>query len=86
VAVLVINTDSKAPHSLMLPAASVRYTLDAASLLDASVRLNGSTLTLGAGDELPPVAGAPASPGMMTFQQATIIFLAIPEAGNNACR
>ena len=35
VALLVINTDRNAPHALMLPTASVRYTLDAASLLDA---------------------------------------------------
>ena len=46
VVLLVINTDREAPHSLMLPAASVRYTLDAASLLDTAVRLNGSTLAL----------------------------------------
>jgi heparanase 1 len=86
VALLVINTERNAPHSLILPTASVRYTLDAASLRDASVRINGSTLALGAGDELPPIAGAPATAKMMTFEQATITFLAIPEAGNNACR
>jgi heparanase len=86
VALLVINADRNAPHSLMLPTASVRYTLDAASLLDAGVRLNGSTLALGTGDELPPIVGAPATADSMTFERATITFLAIPEAGNNACR
>ena len=86
VSLLVINTDRDAPQSLMLPMASVRYTLDAAGLLDADVRLNGTTLVLGPEDELPPLAGAPATAGTMTFAPATITFLAIPHAGNNACR
>jgi hypothetical protein len=86
VSLLVINTDRNAPHSLMLPTASVRYTLDAARLRDADVRLNGTTLALDAGDELPPIAGAPAPANIVTFGQATITFLAIPAAGNNACR
>jgi glycosyl hydrolase family 79 len=86
VSLLVINTDRDAPHALMLPTASVRYTLEAASLLDTDVRLNGSTLALGPGGELPPLAGAPATASTMTFAPATITFLAIPHAGNNACR
>jgi heparanase len=86
VALLVINTDHQAPHVLMLPAASLRYTLDAVDLLDEHVRLNGSALALGAGDELPPIEGAPTSANTLTFEQATITFLAIPDAGNDACR
>jgi hypothetical protein len=81
-----INIDRNAPQSLMLPMASVRYTLDAAGLLDADIRLNGTTLVLGPEDELPPLAGAPATASTMTFAPATITFLAIPHAGNNACR
>jgi hypothetical protein len=86
VSLLVLNTDRDAPQSLMLPMASVRYTLDAAGLLDADIRLNGTTLVLGPEDELPPLAGAPATASTMTFAPATIMFLAIPHAGNNACR
>jgi heparanase 1 len=86
VALLVINTDRIASHSLMLPTASVRYTLHAASLLDADVRLNGNTLALGTGDEIPAIAGAPTPADTLMFQPATITFLAIPGAGNNACR
>ncbi len=52
-ALLAINTDRDAPHALTLAAASVRYTLDAANLLDERVRLNGTPLALSAGDELP---------------------------------
>ena len=86
VALLVINTDRKAPRSLMLPGASVRYTLDAASLLDTDIRLNGSTLTLGPAGELPPIVCVPTTDDTVTFEQTSISFLAIPAAGNNACR
>jgi hypothetical protein len=86
VSVLVINTDRTASHALMLPMASVRYTLDAASLQDADVRLNGSTLALAAGDELPPIAGTPMAADTIAFKPETITFLAIPAAGNDACR
>jgi hypothetical protein len=86
VALLVINTDRGTPHALMLPTASVRYTLDAANLLDERVRLNGHPLVLSAGGELPTIAGAPAAADRVTFAPATITFLAIAEAGNEACR
>jgi heparanase len=86
VALLVINADPNAPHALMLPTASVRYTLNAASLLDADVRLNGSTLALGARNELPVIAGAPTTADTVTFEPATITFLAIATAANSACR
>ena len=81
-----INTDRDEPHALMLPAASMLYTLDAENPLDVSVRLNGNTLALGAGDKLPSIAGVPMPAGPLSSQQATISFVAIPEAGNNACR
>ena len=86
VALLVINTDRNASHTLMLTAASLRYTLDAADLLDQRVRLNGNTLALGTSDELPPITGVPATADRMTFEPATIAFLVLPEAANNACR
>ncbi len=85
VALLVINTDRNAPHSLKIANASERYTLDAASLQDATVRLNGNTLTLGSDDRVPHLAGAPASAGMLTMAPATITFLAVPAAANAAC-
>ena len=87
VALLVINTDRDAAHALMIPMASLRYTLDAADLGDRQVRLNGRILSLGAEDELPTLAGMPATANTtMTFGPATISFLAIPGAGNEACR
>jgi hypothetical protein len=86
VTLLVINTNRDAPRLLMLPYASERFTLDAAGLRDTTVRLNGTTLALGAGDELPPIVGAPTTANTVTFNPTTITFLAVPAAGNNACR
>jgi hypothetical protein len=86
VTLLVINTNRNAPFSLRLPDASERFTLDSAGLQDTTVRLNGTTLAMDAGDELPTITGAPATAGDVTFEQATITFLTIPDAANNACR
>jgi hypothetical protein len=86
VTLLVINANRDVPRSLTLPNASERFTLDAASLRDTTVRLNGTTLALDAGEELPPITGASTIAGNVTFEQATITFLAILGAGNNACR
>jgi len=86
VTLLVINTDRDMPHALVLPIASMLYTLDAVNALDARVRVNGKTLALGAGDKLPAIPGAPTPAGPVTFAGATISFLAIPDAANKACR
>ena len=86
VALLVINTDREAPHSLKMANASERFTLDAENLPDATVRLNGNTLTLGPDDRVPRMTGVPASAGILTMAPATITFLAAPEAANAACR
>ena len=86
VALLVINPDRNAAHVLMLPAASVRYTLEAAHLLDDQVRLNGQPLALSADGELPAVTGEVTAADTMSFAPASITFLAVPAAGNSACR
>ena len=87
VALLVINTDRNAPHALTLPVpprSATRWTPQTCWM--SSVRLNGQPLALGADDELPAIAGVPTAAGTLTFAPATITFLAIPEAGNKACR
>jgi heparanase 1 len=86
VSLLVINNDRGAPHALMLPLASMRYTLDAADVSATEVRLNGRALKLGAGDRLPSMEGDPTEAGISTFAPATITFLAMPRAANRACR
>jgi Glycosyl hydrolase family 79, N-terminal domain len=85
VTLLVINTSRDTPRSLALPDASERYTLDAASLQDATVRLNGNALALSARADLPRIMGAPTMAGTLAFAPATITFLTTPAAGNNAC-
>jgi len=86
VAILVINTDQATPQSLDLPAQSDRYTLTAQHLEDARVQLNGHELTLGVEDAIPQLAGVSAAAGHITFEQATITFLAVPNANNASCR
>jgi hypothetical protein len=85
VALLAINTDRNATHSLKMAEASERYTIDAANLQNATVRLNGDTLTLGPDDHVPRMTGVRASAGTLTMAPATITFLAVPEAANAAC-
>jgi heparanase 1 len=86
VALLVINTDRNAPHALVLPTASTLYVLDAVNAMDTRVRVNGTSLALGAGDTLPSIPGASTPAGPVTFAPATITFVVIPGAENNACR
>ena len=86
VTLLVINTDLVSSQALTLPTASKRYTLDAATLQDAVVRLNGNLLALETGDELPNIDGAPADAGVVKFSPATITFLTFPTAENKVCQ
>jgi hypothetical protein len=86
VALLVINNDPTAPHELTLAEPAQRYTLDAANLADGSVRLNDATLSLTDTGDLPRLAGVAELPGTVTFAPASIVFLAVPTAGNAACR
>ena len=85
VVLLAINTDASA-HNLVLRAPSDRYTLSAEHLQDSTVRLNGSELTLGPGDALPPLNGTPVKEGEVTLAPDTITFFAVPSANNPACR
>jgi hypothetical protein len=86
VSLLIINTDRNLPHALMLSTASERYTLDATSLRDTTIRLNGRPLGLGVRDDLPRIAGVQTVAGALTIAPSTITFLAIPAAANSACR
>jgi hypothetical protein len=48
--------------------------------------MNGSTLALDYGDELPIIEGLSTPSGTLTFAPATISFLTIATAGNHACQ
>jgi heparanase len=88
VALLVINTDKAASRTLSVPVAAERYTLasNSSDPQTKTVQLNGKDLTLGSNDELPSLTGAATPAGNVTFAPASITFLALPEAGNGACR
>ena len=86
VAMLVINADKTASRTLTVPLKGERYTLTAKKLLSGSVELNGVTLKLESGDELPKLTGVAMKPGEVLFGAESITFLAIPKAGNGACK
>ena len=86
VTLLVINNDRNAARTLVVPKTSERYTLDAATLQDVAIRLNGHTLVLDDAGELPRLSGVTTAAGPLIFAPATITFLAIPGAGNSTCR
>ena len=81
-----INNDSHNARELVLPIASERFTLAAATLRDTAVSLNGTALTPEMVEQVPGLAGMPASPGAMRFAPATISFVVISGAGNRNCR
>jgi heparanase len=86
VALLAINNDRAATRTLIVPVPGERYTLSSDDLQGRAVRLNGVALELGADDALPHLAGVPTQPGPLSLAPATITFIALPEAGNQACR
>lgn len=85
VAVLAINNNRTQPTSITMPLEAERYALTA-SLEATSVQLNGRDLRLGGNDELPELRGQPIPAGPVELAPASIMFLAIPSAGNANCR
>ncbi|MBI6567588.1 hypothetical protein YA0745_21270 [Pseudomonas synxantha] len=86
VAMLVINTDQHQTSTLILPSAANRYTLKASKLNAKTVNLNGTPLRLGGNDELPTLDGTATAAGMVQFEPATISFLSLATAANQACQ
>ncbi|WP_312015659.1 hypothetical protein [Bradyrhizobium liaoningense] len=85
VSLLAINTSRRSSRSLSLPLSARLYTLDAARLQSATVRLNGKTLLLAANDELPRLDARAVPAGATRLAPASITFLVIPDAANPAC-
>ena len=85
-ALLAINNDRAAARVLAVPMPGERYTLSSDDLQDKAVRLNGVELELDAADALPDLTAAPTQAGDMSLGPATITFIALPGAGNQACR
>jgi heparanase 1 len=85
VALLAINNDRAAARMLSVPMPSQQYTLSSDDLQGKTVRLNGVELKLDADDALPDLTAAPTQAGDISLGPATITFIAVPAAGNQAC-
>lgn len=85
VAVMILNTSTTESTELRVPVAAQRYTLTAHELTADTVMLNGSPLALGPNDHLPTLAGRATSAGILSFEPASITFLAMRDANNGAC-
>jgi len=85
VTLLVINNDRTA-HVLETPLAGRRYTLSAEPLANGEVKLNGKVLKLGDNDNIPSLEGVATAAGPVELGPATITFLTLGGAGNEACR
>ena len=85
VAMVIVNTDRQQERSLDLTCAATRYTLTATNLLDEDVKLNDTILRLAEDDALPAMRGRDEPAGRVNFPAASITFLAMSEAANEAC-
>jgi hypothetical protein len=85
VTLLVIN-NSRTETTIEVPLESKRYTLSAEPLRRSDVELNGATLNVDDGGDLPAIEGAATTAGSVSFAPGTITFLAIERSGNSACR
>ena len=85
VSLLIINA-GQASQALILPVTAERYALQADSLQDKGVLLNGVPLRMGPKHDLPQIAGMQIAAGALTIAPATITFLTVPEAANRACQ
>lgn len=86
VTLLAINAETSGAKWIELPLAAERYTLTAPHLMGKQVLLNGTALMLGKNDSLPALSGVAVPAGKVTLPPASITFLAVPGAGNVACR
>jgi len=86
VAILAINADQKQAQMLAVPHSSIKYVLSAEPLQGNGIRLNGALLELGANDALPALNGTPSPAGTITMSPATIVFIGVPDADNDACK
>ncbi|QOG17102.1 MULTISPECIES: hypothetical protein [Bradyrhizobium] len=82
--VLLINTSQHEPHAATLAAQAERYMLRARRLQSASVQLNGTTLALTDGDDLPRLTPRAVPAGRIRLPPASITFLVMRDAA--ACR
>ncbi|WP_426153142.1 hypothetical protein [Pseudomonas sp. DC3000-4b1] len=86
VSLLVINNDETNASSIELPIPSERYTLSSSSGLSTKdVMLNGKVLAVSDNDTVPAFDAVQVAAGRVRFDPATITFLIVPTAENQAC-
>jgi hypothetical protein len=86
VSLLAINNGRTQSSAVVLPVEAQGYRLGAKELTGRRLELNGKELKLEANDELPELRPVQINAGPVELVPASIMFLALPEAGNAACR
>jgi len=86
VALVAMNTDAKAKHSIAISTPSERYTLTSDALTSNAISLNGAVLHANANGSLPKLAGQHAEAGTIELDPVSIVFLSVPSANNEVCK
>ena len=86
VAVVAMNMDKTAAHSLSIPAVSERYTLTAPDLYGSSLMLNGKPLETLPDGAVPEIRGESVKGGVVELKPLSISFFLVDGAKNDACR
>jgi hypothetical protein len=86
VAIVAMNTDAKAKHSIAIATPAERYTLTSDALTSNAVSLNGAVLKANADGSLPALNNQHADAGTIELDPVSVVFLAVPSAKNGACK
>lgn len=86
VALVAMNMDKTAAHSLSIPATSERYTLTAPDLYSTSLMLNGKPLEALPDGSIPTIKAESVKGGVVGLKPLSISFMTIEGASNEACR
>jgi len=86
VTLLVMNTDTTHEQTITLPKAAERFTLTAADLTGVAVQLNGADLIAEPDGSISSIKGAHVTAGAIQLAPASVTFLTIPSAHNQACK
>jgi len=86
VALVAMNTDAKGNHSIAIATPAERYTLTSDALTSNAVSLNGTPLRANEDGSLPAIKGERVEAGTIELDPVSVLFLAVPAAGNAACK
>jgi heparanase 1 len=85
VALVAMNTDAKAKHSLGISTPAERYTLTSDALTSNAVSLNGVVLHANEDGSLPALNNQHVEAGTIELAPVSLVFMAVPSAKNRAC-